>query len=374
MPDIRSRIYRHALDNRIPITGAFEVSPICNFTCRMCYVRKNGTEVQNMGGLRPLEFWQDIARQAREAGTVFPLLTGGEPFLYPHIRELYEAMIKMGMQVSINSNGSCITEENIAWLREMPPVRINVTIYGGSAETYERLCGDPQGFEKMRRGVELLAGNGITFRFNCSLTPDNCEDLDKMLEFARGFDRGLRVGTYMFPPVRRTGKAGDYEERLSPAQAAYYSVLADYRQLPPEQFNVLAQNAQHYTELTPEALAEAAAKPSREMSCMSGRCSYWIDWQGNLTGCGMFDYPTFNLTEQSLREAWEKIVAWTQEMRYGAVCANCVNRTVCFSCAAMVHNETGSFEGRPVYLCEKAKYAARYYKEFMAAVHSQALH
>ena len=45
----------------------------------------------------PLEVWLDSARQAKEAGTLYPLLTGGETFLYPHIRELYGAMSRMGM-------------------------------------------------------------------------------------------------------------------------------------------------------------------------------------------------------------------------------------------------------------------------------------
>ena len=107
----------------------------------MCYVRKSAREVCELGGLQPLEFWLKVAEQARDAGMLSPLLTGGETFLYPRIRELYQAMYQMGMEISINSNGSCITEETVAWLREMPPSRINITLYGGSNETYERLCG-----------------------------------------------------------------------------------------------------------------------------------------------------------------------------------------------------------------------------------------
>ena len=102
---IKDRIYDYSARNRVPLTGAFELSPICNFSCRMCYVRKTPEEVKQNGGLMPLEFWLDIARQAKEAGTLYPLLTGGETFLYPHIRELYSALCKMGMLVSINSNG-----------------------------------------------------------------------------------------------------------------------------------------------------------------------------------------------------------------------------------------------------------------------------
>ena len=362
---IKDRIYKHAIEKRIPLTGAFELSPLCNFNCKMCYVRRNAEEAEREGGVRPLEFWLDAARQAKEAGAIFPLLTGGETFLYPHIRELYEEMCEMGMQVSINSNGSCITEEILQWLKKTPPTRINITLYGGSNESYGRLCGDPHGFDKVRRGVDLLAENEIRFQFNCSLTPDNAADLEKMLDFSNEYGLGLRPATYMFPPVRRTGESGDYEGRFTPKEAAYYQVLNDWKQLSPERFTTLACNAQHFTELTPDLLAEAAAKPPRAMGCLSGRCSYWVDWQGNLSGCGMMDIPKISLTEHTLKDAWKVIVDWTEQMRYSPICANCVNRSVCFSCAAMVHNETGSFEGRPVYLCEKAKYAAKYYKEFL---------
>ena len=148
MAKIKDKLYGISARRRIPLTGAFEVSPLCNFRCKMCYVRQSADEVRSSGGIQPLEFWLDIARQAKEAGTLFPLLTGGEPFLYPHIRELYTAMAGMGMQVSINTNASCITEETVQWLKQTPPARINVTLYGGSSESYGRLCGDPAGFDR----------------------------------------------------------------------------------------------------------------------------------------------------------------------------------------------------------------------------------
>lgn len=365
MAKIKDKLYGISARRRIPLTGAFEVSPLCNFRCKMCYVRQSADEVRSSGGIQPLEFWLDIARQAKEAGTLFPLLTGGEPFLYPHIRELYTAMAGMGMQVSINTNASCITEETVQWLKQTPPARINVTLYGGSSESYGRLCGDPAGFDRLKRGVQLLAENGIRLRFNCSLTPDNAGDLEKMMAFARQYGCGLRTATYMFPPVRRTGVSGDYAERFPPEKAAYYQVLCDWYQLPPGQFRRLAENAQKYTELTPQRLAEAEQLPPGEMRCLSGRCSYWVDWQGNLSGCGMFDLPKISLKDHTLPEAWGEVTAWTNELRYSPACTNCVNRGVCYSCAAMVYNETGGFSDRPVYLCELRKFAAKYYKEFM---------
>ncbi|MCD7756079.1 MAG: radical SAM protein [Firmicutes bacterium] len=365
MADIKGRLYARAAQGRIPLTGAFELTPLCNFQCKMCYVRKSPQQVQEQGGLMPLSFWLDMAQQARDAGTMFPLLTGGETFLYPRIRELYLAMCKMGMEVSINSNGSCITEDTIAWLRESPPTRINITLYGGSNESYARLCGDPQGFDKVRHGVELLMANNIRFKFNCSLTPYNCADLDKMIDYARSTGRNLRVATYMVPPFRRTGQTGDFTDRLTPQECAYYQVLTDFRQMEPERFASLAKNMQKYQPLTPELIAKAESEPPRAMGCLAGRCSYWVDWQGNLSGCGMMDIPKISLDGKTLADGWQEIIRWTDTFRYSPACANCVNRGLCFSCAAMVHNETGGFTGRPVYLCEKLKYAALYYREFL---------
>ncbi|MFR3894378.1 MAG: radical SAM/SPASM domain-containing protein [Merdibacter sp.] len=373
MPTIRDRLFDSAIKNTIPLTSAFELTPICNFACKMCYVRKTTEEVKCAGGLKSLDFWIDIARQAKEAGTLFPLLTGGETFLYPHIRELYEEMCKMGMQVSINSNGSCINENTIRWLKEMPPARINITLYGGSNKSYEKLCGDAYGFDKVRHGVDLLAKNDIRFKFNCSLTPDNAHDVEKMIDFTKRYGMKLRIATYMFPPVRRTGQSGDYPERFSPEEAAYYQVLVDWKQLSPERFAILAKNAQHFTELTPDVIENLNNKEPRKMTCMAGKCSYWVDWQGNLSGCGMMDIPKIDLQEHSLKDAWQQLVNWTQNLRYSSICGNCVNRPVCFSCAAMVHNETGSFDGRPVYLCEKARYSAKYYREFMSRLPKEIL-
>ncbi len=366
MSSIRKMLFDRSARQRIPFTGAFELTPMCNFRCRMCYVRKSPREVEGQGGLLPLEFWLDVAEQARDAGMLSPLLTGGETFTYPHIRELYLAMCRMGLEVSINSNGSCITEETVSWLRESPPVRINITLYGASNETYGRLCGDPQGFDKVQRGVELLRENNIRFKFNCSLTPDNAGDLKAMIDFAKSYGMGLRTASYMFPPLRRIGKGTAFSDRLTPEQAAYYQVLTDWYQLTPEKFRNLAQGmVSRYRELTPEMIAEAERQEPRPMGCLSGRCSFWVNWQGDLNGCGMIDFPKFSLKELSFADAWKKVVDFTNEFRYCPACANCVNRPVCFVCTAMVYNETGGLTQRPEYLCEKIRHCVRFYGEFL---------
>lgn len=104
-------LFHKASGQLLPLSGTFELSPVCNFSCRMCYVRKTPQEVAaHPRAMLTLERWLELARQAREQGMLYLLLTGGEPFLWPDFWPLYEQLIDMGFLISINTNGSLIDE------------------------------------------------------------------------------------------------------------------------------------------------------------------------------------------------------------------------------------------------------------------------
>lgn len=46
MGEITDRLWNKAGMMRLPLTGAFELSPVCNLHCKMCYVRKSTSEVE----------------------------------------------------------------------------------------------------------------------------------------------------------------------------------------------------------------------------------------------------------------------------------------------------------------------------------------
>ena len=88
MGAIQDRLWEKAVKHRFPLTAAFELLPNCNLQCKMCYVRKSMAEVNEMGGLLTTDEWLSYARQARDLGMLYPLLTGGEPFLRDDLQEL----------------------------------------------------------------------------------------------------------------------------------------------------------------------------------------------------------------------------------------------------------------------------------------------
>lgn len=154
---IEQQMFAMATEKKVPLYGVLELLPLCNLNCDMCYVRMSREEMEEVGRLRTMEEWTKTAEDMMKAGTLFVLLTGGEPLLYPHFRELYQKLRELGMIITINTNGTLIDEAWADFFAENKPRRINITLYGASNETYERLCHYPGGFDKAAKArVEVL--------------------------------------------------------------------------------------------------------------------------------------------------------------------------------------------------------------------------
>ena len=119
-PRLTEYFHNKAVLAGIPISGTFELTPCCNMACRMCYVRLTEKQQEAIAPLRTAREWIDLGRRARDQGMLYLLLTGGEPFLRPDFREILSGLHKLGLIISINSNGTMIDEETVAWLKETP--------------------------------------------------------------------------------------------------------------------------------------------------------------------------------------------------------------------------------------------------------------
>lgn len=366
MNKISKRLWQKAGVMRIPLAGSFELLPVCNLHCKMCYVRKSREEVDAAGGLLSAEQWLEFAAAARDEGMLYPLLTGGEPFLRQDFQEIMGRMLEMGLQVSINSNGTLIDDSVARWLNRHRPVRINITLYGASEESYQKLCGDGDAYNRVHRAVERLKQYGIPVKFNCSVTSENVGDLEAIIEYARSVNSPVQVATYMFPPVRRDANMVGQNHRLPPKEAALARVKADWLQNDPDWFLMQAERYRHFVEPTKEMLDKLAVGEPREMNCRAGRSSFWIDWQGNMVNCGMYPSVKVPLKEMTFAEAWKQVAEQTDKIRYSPVCTNCPNYQLCHACIAMVYNECGDCSARPDYLCRMNQAASEYYQKYAA--------
>ena len=347
-PAATEYLYQKAAAMGVPLSGTFELTPVCNMDCKMCYVRLSRREQEAISPLADATRWLALGQKARDAGMLYLLLTGGEPFLHPQFRQIMEGLHKMGLIITINSNGTMIDEETVSWLKTCPPVRINISLYGTSDETYARLCGNPQGFTQTTKAIRLLRQAGISVKLNCSLTPHNTADLPAIADFANQNSLILQVATYMFPPVRKDSSMTGQNLRFSPEDAAYYMAYADLLTLGKDRF--LAQEASCPI---PGDADENCGHLGDGIRCRAGRCSFWVTWQGNVLPCGMF--PTHNSPnafEISFQDVWEQVKKYTEAIRLPSQCADCSAKNTCHACAAMVITESGCFHKVPQYRCD----------------------
>ena len=196
-----------AARSHTPINGSLELLPLCNMNCGMCYVRLSRPEMERQGHLHSAAEWISLARQMQKSGTLFLLLTGGEPLLFPDFKTLYLELRSMGMILTINTNGTLIDETWADFFAQHPPRRINITLYGTSKETYRDLCHYKDGFEKALRGIRLLRERNVDVKINGSLVRSNSTDVDSLVALARSLDAPINIDTYMYPARRERSAA-----------------------------------------------------------------------------------------------------------------------------------------------------------------------
>ena len=126
---------------RQPLNGTFELTQRCNLNCAMCYVRQPIGERSCLAAELSPSQWLKLALEAKQAGLVFLVLTGGEVFLRPDFFDVYEPLTQLGLVLSIFTNGTLVTDETALRLSEAPPSRVDVTLYGATAATYEAITG-----------------------------------------------------------------------------------------------------------------------------------------------------------------------------------------------------------------------------------------
>lgn len=351
-PRIVEFLHKKAERTGTPISGTFELSPLCNMDCRMCYIKMTKEKQESISKLRTKEEWLELARQAREEGLLFLLLTGGEPFLVKDFKELYIELHKMGFCISINSNGTMIDEDVIEWLKHYPPMRINMTLYGASDQTYGRLCNNPKGFTQVTKALSLLKENNIQVKLNCSVTPYNKDDLKQMIDFAQEHDLVIQATSYMFPPLRKDETKIGQNDRFTAEDAALYGAYISAYSNGFDRFKEYIESGQLALY---DADDDCGIVEGDHMRCRAGITSFWMTWEGKMLPCGMIPDKGLDPWEVGFDEAWENAKNIVSEITLPVKCAGCGKKDECKACAAMVYTETGTYDKVPQYRCEMTK-------------------
>ena len=156
-----------AREKGIPFSGQFELTPLCNFDCKMCYVHLDSNQLRDYAVL-PADTWKKIMYQAWEAGMMEVTLTGGECFTYPGFEELFLYLHSLGCEVAVLTNGFLLDDDRIHFFQGHMPARIQVTLYGWNDDVYERVTGR-RAFGTIYRNIQKANESGLPLHIN--ITP-----------------------------------------------------------------------------------------------------------------------------------------------------------------------------------------------------------
>ena len=338
---------------RLPLSFEIEITARCNNNCRHCYINLPPDDtLARRHELSAAEI-TDLAGHAVQLGAVWCLITGGEPLLRPDFKEIYLAFKRMGLLVSVFTNATLISGVHVELFKRFPPRDVEITVYGVTRDTYERVTRRPGSFQKFMRGLTLLMQNGVRVRLKAIAIQSNYSEHEAIAEFCRAHTRDY----FRYDPQLHLRFDGNPDrndeirtERLTPEQITALE-LADHQRM-----NALQKGCD-------TLIRRQACRPGCDhlFHCSAGRSSFTVSYDGRFRLCSALWAPdaVYNLRQGTLNAAWHDFVPQVRAMRFSTqelinTCRSCQMVNLCLWCPAHAHLETGALDGATPYFCAVA--------------------
>ncbi len=333
------RLREQAIVKRIPINGAFELTFRCNLRCVHCYCNLPINDKHSIQKELTTEEIFDVLDQIAEAGCLWLLLTGGEPLVRKDFLEIYAYAKKKGFLINLFTNGTLLTPKVADYLAEWPPFEVEITLYGATKETYEKITGIPGSFQRCKRGIRLLLERKVPIGLKTMAMTLNHDQIHQIKEFAK--DLGVK---FRFDPVlnpRLDGSKAPCNFRLSPEEVVELD-LADEKRI---------KEWQKFRKKF-----EGLPQPDNLFNCGAGILSFHIDPYGKLSACEMCRFQNYDLGGGSFEEGWCEYLPESLAIKPKGYypCGQCELIELCGQCPGWAWLENGDLESPVEYLCQIA--------------------
>jgi radical SAM protein with 4Fe4S-binding SPASM domain len=353
MPLSKLGLWKRIEQKRTPTSFEMDVTARCNHNCRHCYINLPLEDEEAARKELSFDEIREIVDEAVSMGALWCLVTGGEPLVREDFPEIYLYLKKKGLLVSLFTNSTLITNEHVRLFNKYPLRDIEVTVYGATEETYERVTRRPGAFSAFIQGLDLLIRGGIRVRLKAMALRSNVQEFPDIVRFCQErtkdyfrFDPFLHL-RYDRDPFRNKEIKG---ERLSPQE------IVSLERSDQTRFEVLKRSCEYLNELKGVQQHEAPL-----FSCGAGINSFVLGYDGIFRLCSSLYHPDtlYDLKQGSLFHAWRVFVPQVRGMRstgnsYVESCGKCHLVNLCMWCPANVYLETGNLDMPVAYFCELA--------------------
>jgi radical SAM protein with 4Fe4S-binding SPASM domain len=333
---------------RLPLVGSLELTYRCNLDCIQCYcnlpVGDRAAQAQELS----LSEMHDVLDQIAEEGCLSLLITGGEPLVRSDFLDIYAYAKSKGMLISLFTNGTLLTARIADYLAEWPPRRVEITLYGMTAETFESVTRVPGSFERCMRGIELLMERDIPLGLKTTVTTLNKEELWDVKRYAEGLGLDYRFDAVLH--ARYDGSKTPHEVRLSPEEVVQLD-LAD------------EERSRRLKELCERSWG--APTTDNLYLCGAGQHMFHIDSCGLLSPCMISRAHTYDLRQGSFSQGWRDYLLSVRSLQVQRAvrCRTCEEKSLCSQCPATSYLEEGDPESPIGFACELSHLRAEAFRE-----------
>jgi MoaA/NifB/PqqE/SkfB family radical SAM enzyme len=257
----------------IPNTILIDPTSTCNLRCKGCWAG-----AQTKHDTLSFELLDRILTEAKELGIYWFVISGGEPFTYPHLFELAEKHNDVSFM--IYTNGTLITDEVTDKIVKVGNISPAISLEGWKTRTDARR-GDGV-FDKVIATMDRLHKRGALFGVSLTMTRENYKEVtsDEFIEFL--INKGAIYGwSFHYIPI---GRNPNLDLMLTAEQRGY-----------------LVDRVRHIRNNKPFMLMDFWNDGEYTEGCIAGGRRYFhITPSGAVTPCAFSQFTNYNIKNMSL--------------------------------------------------------------------------
>lgn len=332
-----------ARENAVPMRGTFELTPLCNLNCKMCYVHLSKQQLEHQpGGLLTGKQWIRIIEQAINMGLLEVTLTGGEALLHPDFDEILLFLEANHIEVNLKTNGLLLSEERVSFLKAHHLGSIQISLYGCDEDSYEKVTGH-RAYTKTMAAIDRVHKAGIPLEIVITPSRYMWDGIERLLEMVHSLGIRYKVNPGLVEPLEETGRAGiDHDLSLDQyIELNKMMVKLNSAILVPTCIEELPR---------PGGFVTAEAKGIR---CAAGRSMFAVTWNGWIHPCRMLEKIGFDGKEKPFESGWHEMNKCANAYPVPSECVGCVFEGACPVC--VIQHEYGAEPGHanPT-ICQRA--------------------
>jgi radical SAM protein with 4Fe4S-binding SPASM domain len=279
------------------------------------------------------------------------LFTGGETLLRSDFPEIYAHACQKGILVTVFTNGTLLSEQVIQVFETYPPHCVEITLYGATAATYEKITGVPGSFEKCLKAISRLIKGGFHLKLKTMLLTINSHELEAMKAFASDLKASFRYDAAISACLDGNEKPLQYRV---PIEMIIEKESADRKKI--------KQWYDFYQRLS-------QVKPSGNLyECGAGITLFHVDSSGILRPCMMVPCAKYDLTQNHFHDIWyeKDFMSFQKPGEMPLACKSCDNRVLCGYCPGFFKLETGDEKIPSDFLCTIGEQRKKIMFEFIS--------